>query len=235
VAAGAVVAVSAVIVSGLVDSAPGVIERAAAAIDPGGRVLHVVVRIEAAAGSVTRGESWVRPDGTGRSLDLSGPGTGDCLASAEELRCYDPARNVVDVYRYYPAGVEAGKRFADLPGYRVDQPESIHRAFTSGYARLRGETTLGGRAVHEIQLAVPFLDASGKATPQFDEATSPILYLDAETYVPVAERFPDSGSTTYYETYEFLPDDAQARRLLELPTRPGFKVVVHPVGEGPQG
>jgi hypothetical protein len=222
-------------VASLVDRDAGVLERAEAAIDPQGRILHVVVRIEDETGTVTRGESWVRPDGSGRSLDRSGSGPGDCLASETELRCFDASRNVVDVYRYSPEAVEAGRRYAELPGFRVDQPQSIHRAFGEGYARLVGESAIGGRSVYEVQLAVPFIAADGTATPRFDDATSPILYLDRETYLPVAERFPDAGSTTYYETYELLPLDARTRALLELPTRPGVRVVMHPVGEGPRG
>lgn len=235
IAAGAVVAAAAFLALSLVDGGAGVLERAEAAIDPQGRILHAVVRIEAADGVVTRGESWVRPDGSGRSLELSGSGPADCLASETELRCYDAARNVVDVYRYNPDAVEAGRRYADLPGYRLDQPESIHRAFGEGYAKLVGETEIGGRPVHAIRLAVTYIDAVGTATPRFVDATSPVLYVDRETYLPVAERFPDSGSTTFYEAYEFLPNDAATRRLLELPTNAETRVVVHPVGEGPQG
>jgi hypothetical protein len=237
-AGAAVVAVAALVgiaVVGLWDGAPSVVERAEATLDPQGRILHVLVRIEAADGSVTRGESWIRPNGTGRSLEPSSAGTADCVASPIELRCYDAARNVVDVYRYHPEAVQAAKRYAGLPGFRVDQPESIHRAFASGYARFLGETKLDGRAVYEVRLAVPFIDANGKATPRFDEATSPILYLDLETYYPIAERFPDAGSTTFYETYEFLPAVGSTVQLLELPTNAETRVVVHPIGEGPQG
>lgn len=89
--------------------------------------------------------------------------------------------------------------------------------------------------MYELQLAIPFIDAGGVATPRYDDTTSPVLYLDQETYHPVAETFPDAGSTTYYETYEFLPNDARSARLLELDTAPGARVVVHPVGEGPRG
>lgn len=217
----------------LVGGGAGVLDKAEAAIDPQGRILHVVVSIEH-DGTVTRGESWVRPGGGGRSLELSGSERSDCVGSETQLRCFDAARNVVDVYRYYADAVEAGRRHADLPGFRVDRPESIHRAFGEGYASLVGESTLRGRSVYEIQLAVPYLDAQGKATPRFDEATSPILYLDRETYHPVAERFPDSGSVTYYERYEFLEDDATTRRFLELPTNAATHVIVHPIGEGPE-
>ena len=233
-AAVAVVAVSAFAIVTLIDGAPGVIERAQAAIDPRGRILHVVARVVAADGSVSIGESWVRPDGSGRTISRAGEPASDCLAGPEELRCYEPARNVIDVYRYNPEAVEAGKRHADLPSFRVDQPESIHRAFGSGYARLVGESEIGGKAVYEFQLAIPFIHADGTATPQFAEGTSPTLYLDRETYYPVAETVPDAGSTTYYETYEFLPNDGRSRRFLELETKPGVRVVVHPVGEGPQ-
>ena len=234
VAAAAVAAIAVAIgLAGLFGGAPSVVDRAEAALDPRGRILHVIVRIETADGSVTRGESWVRPDGTGRSLE-SGGRPGGCLASPTALRCYDAVRNVVDVYRYHPEAVREGKRYADPPGFRVDQPESIHRAFASGYARLLGETRLGGRAVYEIQLAVPFIASNGEASPRFDQVSSPHLFLDRDTYHPVAERFPDARSTTYYETYEFLPADASTRRLLSLPTNAETRVVVHPIGEGPQ-
>lgn len=220
-------------VTSLLEGGPGVVERAAAAIDPQGRILHVVVRIEAADGTVTRGESWVRPDGSGRSVDAeSGPG--GCVSSETELRCLDTVRNVVDVYRYHPGAVEARRKYAELPGFRVDQPQSIHRAFGEGYARLVGETAIGGRAVYEIVLAIPFVDEEGTATPRFDEATSPVLYLDRESYHPVAQRFPDAGSTTFYDAYEFLADELATWRLLGLPTNTETRVVVHPVGEGPQ-
>jgi len=223
------------VVAGGLGGRSGVIERAEAAIDPRGRVLHVVARVVASDGTVSVGESWILPAGTGRTLTRSGPGLPDCLARESGLRCYDAARNVVDVYRYNPAAVEAGKRYAELPGYRIDQPESLHRALHAGYARLVGATELAGRSVWEIQLAVPWLDANGKATPRFDDATSPRLYLDHASYLPVAETFPDAGSTTTYETYEFLSRDARTLRALELPTRPGVRTVVHPVGEAPKG
>lgn len=237
---GAALAVAAIaagvfVATSLVGGGGGVLERAQAAIDPQGRILHVVAAVEARDGTVTRGESWVRPDGGGRSVDLTGSAPKDCLASETELRCFDAARNVVDVYRYDPAAVAAGRRYAELPGYRVDQPESIHRAFAEGYAQLVGPTRLAGRAVYEIRLAVPYLDASGQATPRFDEATSPFLYVDRTSYLPVAERFPDAGSTTTYETYEFLPATPELLRVLALPTRPDTRVVVHPAGEGPNG
>ena len=233
-AAVAAVMISAVALTTIVDGAPGVVERAQAAIDPRGRILHVVARVEGAEGSVSVGESWVRPDGSGRTISLAGEPASDCLAGPEELRSYDPVRNVIDVYRYNPEAVEAGKRYADLPGFRVDQPESIHRAFGSGYARLVGESVTGGRPVYEFRLAIPFIAEDGQATPQFDDATSPLLFLDRETYYPVAEHFPDAGSTTYYETYEFLPENPDTRRFLELDAKPRVRIVVHPVGEGPQ-
>lgn len=233
-AGAAVAAAAAVAAVALGDGAPSVVERAEAAIDPRGRVLHVVVRIVGADGTETSGESWIRPDGTGRTLTPSEAPAGDCLGSETEMRCYDRERNVIDVYRYNPEAVEAGRRFAGLPGFRVDRPESIRGAFDAGYARLLGETELDGRPVYEFELATPFIGADGKATPQFGPS-SPILYLDRETYYPVAQEFPDARSVTYYETYEYLPFDARTRALLELDAKPGARVVEHPVGEGPQG
>lgn len=62
-----------------------------------------------------------------------------------------------------------------------------------------------------------------------------MLYVDPDTYEPVAQHFPSSDSTTYYDTYEYLPNDAATRRLLELDAPAGTPVVVHPVGEGQPG
>jgi hypothetical protein len=218
----------------LIGGSPGIVEQAQAAIDPQGRILHVVVTIESSEGTSV-GESWIRPDGTGRTISRGAGVASDCLAGETELRCYDAARDVIDVYRYNPEAVEAGRRYAELPGFRVDQPESIHRAFGSGYARLVGEAEIAGRPVYEFRLAVPFVDANGVASQRFDDEASPILYLDRETLHPVAERFPDAESTTYYETYEFLPSGAMAPGLLELPAGAGTEIIVHPVGEGPRG
>ena len=69
--------------------------------------------------------------------------------------------------------------------------------------------------------------------PEFIEGISETLYLDPETYLPVAEVMPDSGFTRYFDTYEFLPDTPENRRAIALPARPDAKVVVHPVGEYP--
>jgi hypothetical protein len=92
---------------------------------------------------------------------------------------------------------------------------------------------MDGRPVFEVLLAVPWVEADGTVTPVFD-ATSPTLYVDRETSFPVAQRFPDAGSITRYETFEFLPDDAAHRRLLVLSAPADARVVVHPVGEGPR-
>lgn len=50
----------------------------------------------------------------------------------------------------------------------------------------------------------------------------------------MAQRFPDAGSTTIYEIYELLPDDAEHASLLELGAPADARVVSHPVGQGPQ-
>ncbi len=212
---------------------PSVLERAQAAVEPDGRILHVVVRI-VDDGVTTRGESWVPADGsTGRSVERAGGSTAECVSSTTRLRCFDPERNVVDVYRYNPDAVGKSGGLGELPQFRIDQPESLGRALDGGYATLLGESTIDGRPVFAVRLAVPRVETDGTVAPVFDE-TSPTLYVDRETYFPVAQRFPDAGSVTHYETFEFLPDDARHRRLLVLSAPADAKVVVHPVGEGPQ-
>jgi hypothetical protein len=214
---------------------PTVLERAQAALAPDGRILHVVARVVGRDG-VTRGESWVLADGSvGRTVSLSGEAPSECLAYATELRCWDPRRGVVDVYRYNPEAVEKGKRFAEVPQVRMDQPESVSRALGAGYARLLGESTIDGRAVYAVRLAVPRIGPDGSVTPLFLEGQSSTLYVDRATYYPVAQRFPDAQSTTHYETFEFLPDDAEHRKLVRLDVPVGAPIVVHPVGQGPPG
>jgi hypothetical protein len=211
--------------------APGVIERAEAALSGGDRILHVVVRISDSSGT-TREEAWVRTDGSGgHSVSLSGEPRSDCVSTKTQQRCYDAARNVTDIYTYFPDAVREGEH-RNLPGYRADDPASLSLALGSGYARALSDTVVDGRSVHAIELAVPWIAADGTATPRFS-ASSPILYVDRETYLPVAERFRSESSTTTYETYEFLPDDAGHARLLDLGAPSDAKVVRHPLGEGP--
>jgi hypothetical protein len=236
VAAGLIAALAALALAiGTLDTGgPSVLERAQAAVEPNGRILHVVVRI-VDDGVTSRGESWVPADGsTGRSIEVVGGSTAECISSETQLRCFDPARNVIDVYRYNPEAVGKGSRLGDLPQFRLDRPESLSRALGAGYARLVGDATIEGTPVFAVLLAVPWVEEDGTVTPVFD-STSPTLYVDRETYFPVAERFPDASSTTYYETFEFLPDDAEHRKLLALSAPATAKIVVHPVGEGPQG
>ena len=211
---------------------PGVIERAQAAVTPRGRILHVVVRVVEPSGTV-RAESWVRPDGTGRSITLSGAPASDCLGGRTAMRCYDAARGELHVYRYHPEAVTAGERFASIPGYRIGEPQSLGLTLTAGYARLLGRKAVAGRETYAILLAIPFVAEDGAATPQFSD-TSPVLYVDPDTYEPVAQHFPSADSTTYYDTYEYLPDDAATRHRLEPDAPAGTPVVVHPVGEGPE-
>jgi hypothetical protein len=232
--AAAVVAVAGLGVPTLGREGSSLLERAQAALEPEGRILHVVVRV-VDGGTATRGESWVSPDGsTGRSVEGFGATAVECQSSATRLRCFDPARNVIDVYRYHPEAVAEGRQAADVPQFRIDRPESLSPALGAGYARLIGDDEIEGRRVFVVLLAIPHLAEDGSASPRFLEGRSPTLYVDRETYTPVAQRFPDGGSTTYYETFEFLPDDAANRPLLLLSAPSDARVVVHPVGEGPQ-
>jgi hypothetical protein len=215
--------------------APGTLEQAQAALRPDGRILHVVVRIVEPK-RTTRAESWVLADGSlGHSVTLSGGPRSDCLGTSTELRCWDSSRRVIDVYRYNPAAVEKGQRASRIPQFSISQPESMSRALESGYARIVGSTEIEGRQVYAVRLAVPRFDAKGNASPLFLEGMSPTLFIDRKTSYPVAERFPDSGSTTYYDTFEFLSDTPDHRSLLELDAPADAPVVVHPAGEGPQG
>ena len=211
----------------LVGESPGVLERAQAALDPNGRILHIVDRW----GDDVVGEAWMLPDGSFDHVvyrHASGaPGGNDCVISETQTRCWDPKLNVIDVYRHWPP--ERGLPRGDYLRYGSDWPEGLRKALGGGYARLVGEATFCGRAVFAVLLAVP-----GKAGPPiFREGVSDTLYLDRKTYLPVAELMPDDSFIRYFDTFEFLPDTAENRKAVELGAPADAKVVVHPVGEDP--
>ena len=212
----------------LLGESPGVLERAQAALVPNGRILHIVDRW--GDGAATLGESWMLPDG---SLDHvvyrapSGAFGADCVISETRTRCWNPELNVIDVYQHWPP--EPGAPYGQHMQYGADWPESLSNALGSGYARLLGKATFHGRPVFAVLLAVPGHDGS----PEFVEGVSHTVYLDRETYLPVAERMPEGSSTRYFDTFEFLPDTAENRKAIELPAPADARVVVHPVGEYP--
>ena len=72
-------------------------------------------------------------------------------------------------------------------------------------------------------------------SPHFVNGLSPTLYVDRQTYLPVAEYDPADMSTRYFDTFEFLPDTAANRKAVELSAPANAKVVVHPVGVYPPG
>jgi hypothetical protein len=230
VGAAAVAVATAALVAGTLTGRPRVLERAQAALDPNGRILHIVSR--QVDDRTTLLEAWALPDG---SLDhvVIRSGTGafgaDCVGSQTQARCWNPRLNVIDVYRYPPP--EPGFP-RDEPQFRLDEPETLGRALGSGYARLLGDTTFAGRPVVAVLLAVWVGTGNGEVL-KLERRVSPTVYLDRKTYYPVALRDPDGWSTVYYETFEFLPNTAENRALVELPASKDARVVVHPVGEYP--
>jgi hypothetical protein len=225
----AVVIGAALLAGSMFGKRTGVLERAQAALDPNGRILHIVDSWGDGPGA-RRGEEWFLPDG---SLDhvvyrsASGAVGADCVISETQTRCWNPALDVIDVYQHLPP--ERGYPRGEYLRYGSDWPASLRRALGSGYARLRGETTFDGSAVLAVLLAVEGRD--GK--PQFEDGVSDTLYLDPKTYLPVAEHMPAGDWTRYFDTFEFLPDTAENRRAVELPASADATVVVHPVGEYP--
>jgi hypothetical protein len=212
-------------------SSPAVLERAAAALESDGRILHIVDRWGDGPDTVY-GDSWQLPDG---SLDhvifrsASGAVGADCVISATQARCWNRKQNVVDVYRFPPPDPgypkETGAR------YSSDWPASLQRSLASGEARLLGPQTFDGKAVYAILLAV---QVGGRGeTPRFVNGLSPTLYVDRQTYLPVAE-YADM-STRYFDTFAFLSDTAANRKAVELSAPADAKVVVHPVGVYPPG
>jgi hypothetical protein len=212
----------------MLSDSPGVLERAQAALDPNGRILHMVTR--QVDDHTTIGESWSLPDGSLSHVtyrDSSQVLGSNCVISETKTRCWNPALNIVDVYRHQP--LDPGLPL-DEPEFRIDQPQTLSQALGSGYARLLGETTFEGRPVIAVLLAAW---TTHSPPPAFLKGSSHTVYLDRKTYLPVAELVPEGGATIYYETFEFLPNTAENRKSIELPAPADAKVVVHPVGEYP--
>ena len=208
---------------------PGVLDRAQAALDPNGRILHIVDSW-GDGDTATLGETWMLPDG---SLDhvvyrpASGAFGADCVISETQTRCWNPKLNVIDVYQHWPP--DPGLPTSQHMQYGSDWPGSLRKALASGYARLLGKSTFRARPVFAVLLAVPGHDGP----PEFREGISHTLYLDHTTYLPVAERMPEDSSTRYFDTFEFLPNTAENRKLIDLPAPADAKLVIHPVGEYP--
>lgn len=210
-------------------SSPGVLERAAAALETDSRILHIVDRWGDGPDTAD-GESWQLPDG---SLDHviyrspSGAAAADCVISATQTRCWNRMQNVVDVYRHRPPDPGYPREFG--VSYGSDWPGSLQKSLASGNARLLGQATFDGKDVYAMLLAVEGPDRS----PRFVNGVSDTLYVDRQTYLPVAEYMPGDGSTRYFDTFEFLPDTAENRKAVELSAPADAEVVVHPVGEYP--
>jgi hypothetical protein len=212
----------------MLSGSPGVLERAQAALAPNGRILHVVTR--QVDDRTTLGELWSLPDGSLSHVMYRYPSQAfgaNCVISEAQTRCWNPALNVIDVYRHQPP--ELGLPF-DEPEFRIDQPESLSQALDSGYAHLLGETTFEGRQVIAVLLAAW---TTHSPPPEFLESASHTVYLDRQTYLPVAERVPEGEATIYYKTFEFLPDTTENRKAVELSAPADAKVIVHPAGEYP--
>lgn len=211
-------------------SSPAVLERAAAALEPGGRILHIIDRWGDGPGTVY-GEAWQLPDG---SLDhvihrsASGAVGADCVFTAKQTRCWSRKQNVVDVYRHRPPDPGYPRNYGVT--YGSEWPGSLQRSLASGNARLLGPKTFDGKAVYAMLLAV---QEGPDPSPQFVNGLSDTLYVDRQTYLPVAEYMPTDMSTRYFDTFEFLPDTAKNRKAVELSAPADAKVVVHPVGVYP--
>jgi len=223
----AVAGVAVLLTGGPFGSSPAVLERAAAALEPDGRILHIVDRWGNGPGTVY-GEAWQLPDG---SLDhvvyrsASGAVGADCVISAKQTRCWNRKQNVVDVCRNRPPDPGYPREYG--VSYSSEWPGSLQRGLASGNARLLGQTTFDGKAVYAVLLAVEGPNGS----PQFVDGLSDTVYVDRQTYLPVAEYAPTDMSTRYFDTFEFVPDTAENRKAVELAAPADAEVVRRPVGE----
>jgi hypothetical protein len=213
------------------DSSPAVLERAAAALESDGQILHVVARSVDGSGT-TYVESWQLPDGSLDHVisrtDWNGMGA-NCVISATQTRCWNRQQNVVDVCQNRPPDPGYPRDYGVSTG--SDFRGSLQRGLASGNARLLGQTTFDGKAVYAVLLAVEGRDGR----PQFVDGLSNTLYVDRQTYLPVAEYAPTDLSTRYFDTFQFLPDTAENRKAVELAAPADAEVVRHGVIVCPPG
>jgi hypothetical protein len=234
VACSAAVAFAAV---NLVDSdgpAPGVVERAVAAVTQEDSVYHVLERTRArgnipGAGHTVYLESWYTTDGRihRKTFAASGERRGRLLG--EEAGMRRPGRRGGRLLRYFPGEntiTEGGFATGRSPAPSIDSfgdPGAQLRALQEqGRLRAAGRTDVEGRPAYRL-VSGPVTRADARTQEERVE-----FLVDADTYLPLAQRYSigtDSDREreilTRYLVYERLPLDDRSRALLALDPHPG--------------
>jgi hypothetical protein len=244
-AAVAVAAAAAVAVTTLLDSdarGPDVVERAAAAVSRDGVIYHFVERREVRASYEpldmdTYVESWHTSDGRihqkayaakGRRGRLLEDWAGRRLPGRRvwpRLR-WDAWTNTISEGAFGPSPDHG----APVLGFFGDHGAQLRRLQAQGRLRVAGTTRVGQRRAYRL--------VSGPVrTPDYDRGEERVEFIiDADTYLPLAQRFSLRGRSTEpghpkfriqvnsrFLVYERLPLNPRNRKLLHLGPHPGAK------------
>lgn len=206
-----------------------VVERAAAAsAPPAGRIVAIESRVDASwtrrdgpGGLWEEKTTWVRFSAGGEVLGVrtlttdASPGRPGLENVTERVgggwrsRQFDPATRKV---RTFP-------RTREIPGVEF-QAHQLLAAAKQGDARVRldGEEMVGGRRAHRLVIVA----WDGLPPPIEGVEGRHELLIDAETYVPIAERLVETSRSVTYRLTEHvighteLSDTAENRKLLTL-------------------
>jgi hypothetical protein len=243
VASGALCSVAAVFAAvNLLDSdapAPGVVERAVAAVSQGGAVYHVLERSRGVpvggdgfGRMISYNEYWNTPGGRMhlKTFAPDGRHRGKLLSEVAGKR--RPGRNGGPVLMWdstsntiYPAGLGFRPFIRGTPSIdRFSDPGTqLRNLEQQGRLRLAGTTRIGDREAYRL--------VSGDVPGKVEGAYARVEFLvDSDTYLPLAQRQSvrhPSGhgfdSFTRYLKYERLPLNSSTREQLDLDPHPGAK------------
>jgi hypothetical protein len=239
-------AAAALAATSLIDSdvpGTGVVERAVAAVTRDGVIYHVVERSRIEASYEPNGvrthyvESWHTSDGRIHRTTYAAKdgGRGRVLEDWAGRRL--PGRRVWPRLRWdawtntiseggFGPGPDTGAPGLDLFG---DHGAQLRELQEEGRLRVAGTTRVGDRPAYRLVSGpVPDPEVEGEERVEF--------LVDAETYLPLAQRFSARSRSTdpadpitrirldsRYLVYERLPLNARNRELLHLDTHPGAK------------
>jgi hypothetical protein len=239
----ACVAAAAFVASNLVDSdspAPGVVERAVAALTREDSVYHVLERTRATT-NIPEGEravyfeSWYTTDGRIHRKTFASSGEGRGRLVGEEAGRRRPGRRGGRLLRYFPGQntiTEGGFATGSSPAPGIDpfgDPGAQLRALQEqGRLRAAGATEVDGRPAYRL-VSGPVMRPD--APPQEERVE---FLVDVDTYLPLAQRYSigtdterEMGFSTRYLVYERLPLNAETSGLLALDPHPGAECSPH--------
>ena len=236
-ASAAVVVFVALNVFGSSAPGPGVIDKAIAALKNEDAVYHYVARVRFNASdfdpilgkNVRLFESWrtlggrmhwkdytVRNGQKGKLLDDVAGRRRPGRRGGPAIR-YDAHANTI-----WPSGFGAGSGPGAPSLDAFDPGGSLRSLQSEGRLRVAGTVEVAGRPAYRL--------VSGRVPGSNGSTEHAEFLVDAETYLPVAERYSRreaNGSTvtgfTRFLTYERLPLNDETRELLDLDPHPGAK------------